>query len=180
MKSAPDEDADRLGPTRHDGAERHLLELRDAQGFLPKGLALASPCRSVLVPAQRRDASGVLCAPRPQEPQCMRNFGIHASQTVRRPVPRGIANSGPPLLSYGFRPFFLLAGVAACFDMIAWIGALSGYWDVGGPEGPVAWHAHEMLFGYAAAALCGFILTAVPNWTGRLPVSGVSLLGLVL
>ena len=110
----------------------------------------------------------------------MRNFGIHASQTVRRPVPRGIANSGPPLLSYGFRPFFLLAGVAACFDMIVWIGALSGYWDVGGPEGPVAWHAHEMLFGYAAAALCGFILTAVPNWTGRLPVSGVSLLGLVL
>jgi len=110
----------------------------------------------------------------------MRNFGIHASQTVRRPVPRGIANSGPPLLSYGLRPFFLLAGVAACFDMIVWIGALSGYWDVGGPEGPVAWHAHEMLFGYAAAALCGFILTAVPNWTGRLPVSGVSLLGLVL
>jgi len=110
----------------------------------------------------------------------MRNFGIHASQTVRRPVPRGIANSGPPVLSYGFRPFFLLAGVAACFDMIVWIGALSGYWDVGGPEGPVAWHAHEMLFGYAAAALCGFILTAVPNWTGRLPVSGVSLLGLVL
>ena len=107
----------------------------------------------------------------------MRNFGIHASQTVRRPVPRGIANSGPPLLSYGLRPFFLLAGVAACFDMIVWIGALSGYWDVGGPEGPVAWHAHEMLFGYAAAALCGFILTAVPNWTGRLPVSVCRCLG---
>jgi len=87
--------------------------------------------------------------------------------------------SGPPLLSYGFRPFFLLAGIAACLNMIVWIGALSGYWDVGGPEGPVAWHAHEMLFGYAAAALCGFILTAVPNWTGRLPVSGVALLGLV-
>lgn len=110
----------------------------------------------------------------------MRHFGIPASPAVRRPVPRGIAQSGPPLLSYGFRPFFLLAGVAGCFNMIAWIGALSGYWDVGGPEGPIAWHGHEMLFGYAAAALCGFILTAVPNWTGRLPVSGVALLGLVL
>lgn len=98
---------------------------------------------------------------------------------ARKPVPRGIARSGPAVLSYGFRPFFLLAGIVAVLDMVLWIGALSGWWEVGGPEGPIAWHAHEMLFGYATAALSGFVLTAVPNWTGRLPVSGLPLLGLV-
>lgn len=91
---------------------------------------------------------------------------------ARRPVPRGIATKGPAVLSYGFRPFFLLAGLFAPIAMLAWIGALAGYWSVGGKGGPIDWHAHEMLFGYAAAALAGFILTTVPNWTGRLPVSG--------
>jgi uncharacterized protein involved in response to NO len=95
------------------------------------------------------------------------------------PVPRGIARSGPAILSYGFRPFFLLAGLDAVVAMRAWLGALSGAWSVGGAEGPIAWHAHEMLFGYTAAALGGFILTAVPNWTGRLPVSGPPLAALV-
>lgn len=100
--------------------------------------------------------------------------------TPHRPVPRGIARSGPAVLSYGFRPFFLLAGLHALLAMVLWIGALSGYWAVGGAEGPVGWHAHEMLFGYASAALAGFVLTAVPNWTGRLPVSGTPLLLLCL
>ena len=98
---------------------------------------------------------------------------------IRKPVPRGIANEGPAILSYGFRPFFLLAGVFALLAMVVWIGALSGAWEVGGDAGPVAWHAHEMLFGYASAALAGFMLTAIPNWTGRLPVSGLPLLGVV-
>ena len=102
-----------------------------------------------------------------------------AALRARKPIPRGIATAGPPILSYGFRPFFLLAGIAALIDMIAWIGALSGLWFVGGTAGPIAWHAHEMLFGYATAAACGFVLTAVPNWTGRLPVSGSPLLVLV-
>jgi uncharacterized protein involved in response to NO len=110
----------------------------------------------------------------------MRNSAFAATPPVRRAVPRGIAQSGPAILAYGFRPFFLLAGVIACLDMILWIGALTGLWTVGGPEGPIGWHGHEMLFGYATAALCGFILTAVPNWTGRLPVSGAALLALVL
>lgn len=98
----------------------------------------------------------------------------------RTPVPRGIARTGPAILSYGFRPFFLLAGVAALVDMVLWIGALSALWNVGGSAGPIAWHAHEMLFGYGAAALCGFLLTAIPNWTGRLPVSGPRLILLVV
>jgi uncharacterized protein involved in response to NO len=108
----------------------------------------------------------------------MRHFGL-SQPAARRPVPRGIDRSGPAILSYGFRPFFLLAGLVAVIDMVLWIGALSGLWSVGGEAGPIAWHAHEMLFGYGAAALCGFVLTAVPNWTGRLPVSGLPLLGLV-
>src|SRR5690349_5489710 len=88
------------------------------------------------------------------------------------PIPRGIAPSGPAVLSYGFRPFFLLAGVFAPLAMIMWIGALAGQWSIGGSYGALNWHAHEMLFGYASAALAGFMLTAIPNWTGRLPVSG--------
>jgi uncharacterized protein involved in response to NO len=96
-------------------------------------------------------------------------------------IPRGISTTGPALLSYGFRPFFLGAGAFAPLAMLVWIGALSFGWEVGGATyGPLAWHAHEMLFGYTVAALAGFMLTAIPNWTGRLPVSGAPLLGLVL
>ena len=66
----------------------------------------------------------------------------------------------------GFRPFFLLAGVAAVLLMLLW----GGIWHhrVGAPAyyGAVAWHGHEMLFGYAAAVIAGFLLTAVRNWTG--------------
>ena len=101
-------------------------------------------------------------------------------KTTRVAVPRGIATSGPPILSYGFRPFFLLAGMFALVAMGGWIGALALGWEVGGSYGALNWHAHEMLFGYASAALAGFMLTAIPNWTGRLPVSGAPLLALVL
>ncbi len=96
------------------------------------------------------------------------------------PTPRGLATSGPALLSYGFRPFFLGAGVWAVLAMVLWIGALALGWPIGGSYGAANWHAHEMLFGYATAALGGFMLTAIPNWTGRLPVSGPPLLLLVI
>lgn len=95
-------------------------------------------------------------------------------------IPRGIASSGPAILSYGFRPFFLLAGLWAVAAMALWVAALTLGWPVGGAYGPVNWHAHEMVLGYTGAALAGFMLTAIPNWTGRLPVSGLPLLGLVL
>ena len=92
--------------------------------------------------------------------------------TPRKPVPRGLARSGPILLAYGFRPFFLAAGIWAILAMGLWIAALATGFDIGGSYGGPAWHAHEMLFGYSSAALAGFLLTAIPNWTGRLPVSG--------
>ena len=96
---------------------------------------------------------------------------------MNRPT-RGIA--AIPLFSYGFRPFFLAAGLWAALAMVLWIGAVSGAWTIASAYGPVAWHAHEFLFGYVSAAMTGFLLTAIPNWTGRLPVSGGPLMALLL
>jgi uncharacterized protein involved in response to NO len=93
----------------------------------------------------------------------------------RKPVPRGLAHTGPIILAYGFRPFFLAAGIWAIAAMALWIVALASGFPIGGSYGGPAWHAHEMLFGYTSAALAGFLLTAIPNWTGRLPVSGLPL-----
>lgn len=96
-------------------------------------------------------------------------------------IPRGVATDGIALLSYGFRPFFLAAGLFAPLAMLLWLGALTGGWEIGGAAyGPVNWHAREMLFGYTTAALTGFLLTTIPNWTGRLPVSGGPLLAIAL
>ena len=82
------------------------------------------------------------------------------------------------LFSYGFRPFFLGAGVYALVVMgiwIAWLAMQMPGWAMFGSS-PFAWHAHEMIFGFAAAALAGFLLTALPNWTGALPLSGPPLM----
>lgn len=83
--------------------------------------------------------------------------------------------TGPQILGYGFRPFFLGAALYAALAMIVWIGALSGLWTIPSAFGPVEWHAHEFLWGYLTAVVAGFMLTAVPNWTGRLPIVGVPL-----
>lgn len=79
---------------------------------------------------------------------------------------------GPALFSFGFRPFFLFAALWAAFAMVLWILALSGALDLPTRFDPVSWHAHAFLFGYLGAVLAGFLLTAVPNWTGRLPLVG--------
>jgi uncharacterized protein involved in response to NO len=103
-----------------------------------------------------------------------------ASPTRRGGVPRGLLDTGPILLSYGFRPFFLGGAVWAATAMLMWIVAVVAGIEVADGYGARAWHAHEMLFGFASAVLAGFLLTAVPNWTGRLPVSGPPLLHLFL
>ncbi|MEM9579267.1 MAG: NnrS family protein [Pseudomonadota bacterium] len=79
---------------------------------------------------------------------------------------------GHALFSFGFRPFFLFAAVWAVLAMLAWLGALTGQIELPTRFDPVSWHAHEFLFGYLGAVLAGFLLTAVPNWTGRLPIVG--------
>jgi uncharacterized protein involved in response to NO len=76
------------------------------------------------------------------------------------------------LFSYGFRPFFLGAAMWAVLSVALWIGWLAGFWHLAPGYGALAWHAHEMLFGYGSAVVAGFLLTAVPNWTGGLPVAG--------
>ncbi|WP_048645862.1 NnrS family protein [Nitratireductor soli] len=85
----------------------------------------------------------------------------------------------PPILHYGFRPFFFLASLHAGLAIPAWLGAYLGGFEIGGPFGGMHWHAHEMLFGYLGAVIAGFILTAIPNWTGRLPLSGLPLAMLI-
>lgn len=89
------------------------------------------------------------------------------------------SSSSPIFLSYGFRPFFMLAAVWALVDVLLWMalfehgGALPSQFD------PLTWHIHEMLFGFIMAAIAGFLLTAVANWTGRPPIQG-KLLGLLV
>ncbi|MDN3519463.1 NnrS family protein [Aquisalimonas lutea] len=89
--------------------------------------------------------------------------------------------NGPrSLLAYGFRPFFLLAAAWAMVAPLPWVGALLGV----GPRWPMAlpplhWHGHELLFGAFTAALAGFLLTAVPSWTGAAPITGRRLAALV-
>jgi uncharacterized protein involved in response to NO len=85
---------------------------------------------------------------------------------------------GPAILSYGFRPFFLFASVQAALAIVLWVSWFLGLIVVPSLLPPVAWHAHSLLFGYVPAVIAGFLLTAVPNWTGRLPVVGWPLAGL--
>ena len=79
---------------------------------------------------------------------------------------------GPALFSFGFRPFFLFGAIWAALAMLLWILMLSGAVLMPTRFDPTSWHAHEFLFGYLGAIIAGFLLTAVPNWTGRLPVVG--------
>lgn len=88
--------------------------------------------------------------------------------------------TGPALLSFGFRPFFLFGALWAMIAMLVWIFLLTGLIELPSTFDPVTWHAHEFLFGYVSAIVAGFLLTAVPNWTGRLPVVGWTLGGLVV
>lgn len=79
---------------------------------------------------------------------------------------------GPALFSYGFRPLFLVAGVFAVLIVPLWMGIWSGQIALIGPFSPLDWHIHEMLFGYTSAVIAGFLFTAIPNWTGRMPTRG--------
>ncbi len=87
----------------------------------------------------------------------------------------------PPLmLAYAFRPFFLLTAIYAALLVPVWMGVLFAGWQVPLSMSPIRWHAHEMLFGLIPAAIAGFLLTAISNWTGAPPLRGKALLGLVL
>lgn len=93
----------------------------------------------------------------------------------------GLRGSLSLFFSHAFRPFFLGAGIYAALAMAAWLawiaihaaGATPRVMSVAEPLH--LWHAHEMVFGYGAAAVGGFLLTAVPNWTGAQHSRGTAL-----
>ena len=94
-------------------------------------------------------------------------------------IPRLKPYAGPAVLSYGFRPFFLLGSIWAGLEVLAWLPMFYGELSVETAFSPRDWHVHELLFGYVPAVVAGFLLTAIPNWTGRLPLQGPPLAGLV-
>jgi uncharacterized protein involved in response to NO len=105
--------------------------------------------------------------------------------TLNHTSPKGSAAAsrawrGAPILSRGFRPFFLAAGVWALLGIALWSAIFTGVIAIPTAFSAVDWHAHEMIFGYGGAVVAGFLLTAIPNWTGRLPVSGFPLAALGL
>ncbi|MFT5218470.1 MAG: hypothetical protein ACI9LO_003424 [Planctomycetota bacterium] len=86
----------------------------------------------------------------------------------------------PAVLGYGFRPFFLPAAIHAVIAMSGWLIILQGFGSFTSPIPFPAWHEHEMLYGFIVAAMAGFLLTAVPSWTGSRGYAGGPLLGLTL
>lgn len=83
-----------------------------------------------------------------------------------------------PFLRGGFRPFFLGGAIWAVVALVIWLLSLAGAYEIRSAFDPLAWHRHEMLFGFVGAIIAGFLLTAIPNWTGRLPIAGWPLAGL--
>jgi uncharacterized protein involved in response to NO len=100
--------------------------------------------------------------------------------TVMTAVSRPRAYHGWPLLAAGFRPFFLLGSVYAGLAILVWLPVFYGKITLVSAFAPRDWHVHEMLYGYLPAVITGFLFTAIPNWTGRLPIRGTPLLALVL
>jgi uncharacterized protein involved in response to NO len=84
------------------------------------------------------------------------------------------------LFAYGFRPFFLLTGLAAAVFVPLWASAFVFGTGLGSAWPPTLWHGHEMLYGVICSAVAGFLLTAVPSWTGKKGFSGWPLLSLAL
>ena len=96
------------------------------------------------------------------------------------PIPSYRSYSGTARLTQGFRPFFLAAAVWAVLALALSFAMIKGHIALPSTFDAVTWHFHELFFGYITAAIAGFLLTAIPNWTGRLPLQGGPLLALVL
>lgn len=98
--------------------------------------------------------------------------------TILAELRRARMERAPAVLRGGFRPFFLGAAAWAAIALTLWLLASFGSITLSAGMDAIAWHRHEMLFGFVGAAITGFLLTAIPNWTGRLPIAGASLAGL--
>src|SRR5690625_2119277 len=91
-----------------------------------------------------------------------------------------IPSSPNALLAHPFRPFFLLVGVYGVLIVLAWMAFLFGGLPLPLGWSPLHWHSHEMIYGLVPAAIAGFLLTAMTNWTGAPPLNNKGLLALVL
>lgn len=83
-----------------------------------------------------------------------------------------------PLWRLAFRPFFLFGAAFSLLAMLVWGAFWHGFSLLEPHGGMFWWHQHEMLFGFVAAIVVGFLLTAVNNWTGQPGLRGVPLLAL--
>jgi uncharacterized protein involved in response to NO len=102
-----------------------------------------------------------------------------AEPSVAGGVPRYRKYRGLPLFANGFRPFFLLGAIQAALSILVWLPLFYGELKLASAFAPRDWHVHEMLYGYLPAIVTGFLFTAIPNWTGRLPLQGTPLATLV-
>ena len=93
-------------------------------------------------------------------------------------IPRYRIWHGPALFAAGYRPFFFLSALWAALAVPVWIALFTNALNLPVALPPVIWHVHEMVFGFGAATVAGFLLTAIPNWTGRMPLQGLPLMGL--
>src|SRR5215510_8038452 len=82
-------------------------------------------------------------------------------------IPRYRPTRLPALFSQGFRPFFLAAALWSPLSLLLALLQFAGVIALPTAFDPIAWHAHEMIFGFVLAAMAGFLMTAIPNWTAR-------------
>src|SRR5690348_17323610 len=107
------------------------------------------------------------------------NLAAPRSRSAAEPDLRRRNHQGAALLANSFRPFFLLGAIQAGLAILVWLPVFYGELSLTSAFAPRDWHVHEMLYGYLSAAITGFLFTAIPNWTGRLPIRGMPLLVLV-
>ena len=95
--------------------------------------------------------------------------GVSQAPSAHFPLP------GWPLFRLGFRPFYLGAAAFALFAVPYWVAGLLGWVTLPSTMSPLLWHAHEMIYGFAAAVIVGFLLTAGKAWTGLATPRGATL-----
>ncbi len=104
------------------------------------------------------------------------NAGFHGAP--QKPAASATPTAIPAIFSIGFRPFFVAGALFAGLGVPYWVWIFVGHGAAPPVFTPIAWHAHEMLYGYLAAVVTGFLLTAMPNWTGLPPLRGAPLAAL--
>ena len=96
--------------------------------------------------------------------------------------PKILRLSQQPLWDLAFRPWFLVSTLSSVLSIALWVLFLHGYLPALATAGltPVAWHIHEMLFGFGATIAVAFLLTAAQTWTNKRSINGATLLNLTL